>query len=341
MIIGCLNETSSTENRVTITPSTALKLKNLGFEIVIEKNAGLLSGFSDEEYINADATILTDSNKIIKQSDVIFCIHSLKKQQLLNIKPHSFIIGNLKDIINLNLLNQLKKKSINCLALEKLPRLSRAQPFDILSSQNNLSGYRAAIEAFVLSQKVVPMMITSAGTISPLKFLIIGTGVAGLQAIATAKRLGAKVYANDPRPEAKEQILSLGAIYLDNFISSIAQFDIIITSAFTPSKRAPIIINQKILKNLHPYHILIDMASAFGGNIHGSVDNQLIKTPNGIIYGNSNFASKVPHSASTLLSNNFYNFMSYIYSTDKKNIHLNFNDTIINTIYLTKENNND
>ena len=212
MIIGTINQTTAFETRVCITPQTAAELRRLGFDVLVEQSAGLKAGFSDKEYQNAGAEIKSSAAGICQKCDILLCLSPPTSAEIEKIKENTVIIGILEDIDNLPA--ALKKKKATCLALENLPRLSRAQPFDILSSQNNLSGYRAVIEAVGLSRKSSAMMITSAGTLPPLRFLIIGLGVAGLQAVATAKRLGGKVYVNDPRPETKEQAPSFGSAYV-------------------------------------------------------------------------------------------------------------------------------
>lgn len=336
MIIGAVNQTTSFETRVCLTPQTAAVLRKSGFDVLIEKSAGLKSGFSDNDYQNAGASVKSSSHEVCSQSDILLCLAMPEKTCLKNLKEQAIIVGNLENADVGSLPKILTQKKITCLALEKLPRLSRAQPFDILSSQNNLSGYRAIIEAVHIAQKAAPMMITSAGTLPPLKFLIVGIGVAGLQAIATAKRLGGKVYASDPRAETKDQVQSLGATYIEDINGIISQCDIIISSAFSAGRQAPVIIDGNTLRQTPPTAVLIDMAAKFGGNIEGSKDNEAVFKDGRTIYGNSNFAAQIPYSSSTLLANNFYNFINYISSAEHKNVSLDFNDQIIREICVLK-----
>lgn len=336
MIIGILNQTSEFETRTVATPQTVSLLKKLGFDIFIESNSGLSAGFGNDDYQNAGAAIYKNPTEIISKSDILLCLSAPKISDLKKLKPQTTLIGNFQDLTDTSALSDLQKKQITCFALEKLPRLSRAQPFDILSSQSNLAGYRAVIEAVELSGQAAPMMITSAGTLPPLKFLIIGAGVAGLQAIATAKRLGGKVYASDPREETKDQIKSLGATPVEDIKTILMQCNIIITSAFSAGKEAPLIITGAMLEQLPKGAVLIDMAAQYGGNIEGAKNFEIIRRDSRIIYGNSNLAAKIPYSASLLLANNFYNFINYIYSPENKTISPDFNDPLISGIVLTK-----
>ena len=336
MIIGILNQTSEFETRTVATPQTVSLLKKLGFDIFIESNSGLSAGFDNDDYQNAGAAIHKNPTEIISKSNNLLCLSAPKISDLKKLKPQTTLIGNFQDLTDTSALSDLQKKQITCFALEKLPRLSRAQPFDILSSQNNLAGYRAAVEAVELSGQAAPMMITSAGTLPPLKFLIIGAGVAGLQAIATAKRLGGKVYASDPREETKDQIKSLGATPVEDIKTILMQCNIIITSAFSAGKEAPLIITGAMLEQLPKGAVLIDMAAQYGGNIEGAKNFEIIRRDGRIIYGNSNLAAKIPYSASLLLANNFYNFINYIYSPENKTISPDFNDPLISGIVLTK-----
>ena len=252
-----------------------------------------------------------------------------------NIKKNAIIISDFKNTSPQNFYQKTTPK-ITCIALNKLQRLSKYQPFDILTSQNSISGYQSVICASNLSPRVVPMMITAAGTIPPLKFLIIGTGIAGLQAIATAKRLGGKVFAFDTKTEAKQEIESLGAIYLKDYISQISNFDIIITSAFSSGKRAPLIIGEKELKQLTPETVLIDMVCANGGNITGSQNRKTVRKNNCIIYGNSEFATMLPHTASTLIANNFANFINHYTFGSKSSPSININHPEVKDILFLK-----
>ncbi len=335
MIIGTIKETSFFETRTAITPQSAKTLINLGYFVLIEKGCGKTSGFSDNAYRSAGAKIISSATKILSQIDILLKISPPSPKELSHIKKQAIIISDFQNTTPKN----FRQKSFSentFVALNKLPRLSKYQPFDILTSQNSLSGYQAVLSASNLTPRAVPMMITAAGTIPPLKFLIIGTGIAGLQAIATAKRLGGKVFASDPKPEAQQEIESLGAIYLKDIISQISDFDIIITSAFSSGKRAPLIIGEKELKKLSPETVLIDMACANGGNIIGSKNHKLVRKNDCIIYGNSEFATLLPHTASTLFANNFANFISHYTSRKASTPTFNINHPEIKDLLFLK-----
>lgn len=312
MIIGITNETSPLETRVSATPENVKKYISKGFRVIVETNAGLYSNFDDNEYISAGGEIKKDISEILERSDILLKVSPPSIDELKHLKSSSIIIGNFQNPVTNDILKQIKSKSLTCFALEKLPRISKAQGFDILSSQDSLSGYQAVIKASELLNRSIPMMITSAGTLPPVKFLILGIGVAGLQAIATAKRLGAKVYAHDIRPETKEQAQSLGAIFTENINEIISQIDVVISSAFSFGKKAPILINKSAIKAMKKDTVLIDMAISNGGNIEGSKACEVIDILGRKIYANSNLATQISQSASILYGNNLSNFIDYI-----------------------------
>ena len=334
MIIVILKETSPYENRVSATPQTVKKFVSQGFDVLIEKQAGECSYFDDSEYVSAKAKIKSTSVDILRLSDILLKIQPPTTTELKYIKNSSIIICNFQNHISNELLRSIKSKSLTCFALEKIPRISKTQPFDILSSQDNLSGYQAVIKSAQFLTKSIPMMITSAGTVTALKFLILGIGVAGLQAIATAKRLGAKVYAHDIRPETKEQAQSLGAIFLSDISDIIKDIDVIIASAFSIGKKAPVLIKSKDIKKMKKGSILIDMAVAFGGNIEGSQNFKLINITNRQVYANSTLANEIPQTASQLYANNLSNFIDYLQINPKKTLQLNNSDEIIQSVLI-------
>ncbi len=333
MLIGIIKEHHDT--KVAATPQTVQQFKTAGFEVAMEVNAGQAAGFYDDEYKNA-GVIIKPAAEILKNADILLKVTALSEDEVSQLKKKAIIIGNFEHICA-EAFHQLQALNTFCFALEKMPRISRAQAFDILSSQNNLAGYQAVIKAAGLSKNAMPLMITSAGTIKPLKVFIIGVGVAGLQAIATAKRLGAKVYASDTREETKDQVKSLGATFVEDINLALAEADIIITSAFSPDKKAPLIISANQLKKLKRNAILIDMATAYGGNIDGSQDRQIIHTNNGVIIcGNSNLAAEIPNSASRLIANNFYNYVMYLHPDITAEFSPDFSDPLIETPCIMK-----
>lgn len=315
MLIGVIKETIEHENRVAITPDIAKKLTADGLQIIIEKNAGFSAGYSDEQYILSGAKICDSQQQICATCNVLFKIWAPSNQECSWLENSPLIIADFRRADN------FLCRTFRAFALNKIPRISRAQSMDILSSQDNLSGYKAALLAINLSNRCAPLLITSAGTLAPLKILIFGLGVCGLQAAATAKRLGAKVYATDIRAETKEQSLSVGAVFLDS-ITDFTGYDIIITCAGT-FPHAPVIITPAIFDTISESTILIDVS----GNIDSS-----IFSPN--LFREHNLPSKIANSASTLFANNIYNFFRFIYDFSAQNFNLDFQDEIISATYI-------
>ena len=315
MLIGIIKETTPDENRVAITPEVVKKLTSNGIHITIEKNAGIKAGFSDDEYLLKGANLCDSPQQICHDCNVLFKIWAPSSQECSWLANSPLVIADFRRADNFSC------HTFRAFALNKIPRTSRAQNMDILSSQNNLAGYKAALLAINSCSRCSPMMITSAGTLPPLKILIFGLGVAGLQAAATAKRLGAKVYVSDIRPETKEQALSVGAFFLDS-ISDYSDYDIIITCAGA-FPDAPTIINSSIFASVPHQTFLLDIS----GNIDIS-----ISSPN--IRREYNLPSQIANSASQLFANNIYNFFCFIYDFPSQNFNFNFQDEIINATYL-------
>ena len=310
MIVSSLKELEHGELRVAITPEICKKYIKLGFSVLIEKDAGVNSNFSNKAYLEAGALLVEDKFEIIRKTDVLLSVTSIPDKEVLNVsKKKLIIIGTFNNKKNINLLKSLELKEFSIISLDLLPRISRAQSMDVLSSQANLAGYKAVILACNLYKKAFPMMMTAAGTIIPAKCLVLGAGVAGLQAIATAKRLGCVVSAFDVRPEVEDQVKSLGAKFIkvdDNEIEenmvyakemseeykkkqkqkihdSAKDMDIIITTAVIPGKKAPILLENKTLKLMKMGSVIIDMAGESGGNTQGAVFGKEIEVEKVII----------------------------------------------------------
>ena len=324
------------EPRVSITPSSLEKFISLGHKVSIEKNAGILSGYSDSEYKKAK---FYSRKELIKNSNVILCVNSSSLGMLNDYKGKVLISNFSVDPNREELKKEIKKNKILAYDLSMIPRTTIAQSMDILSSMAGLSGYKAIIKAAELLPKIFPMTITAAGSIKPVKVVVLGAGVAGLQAIATAKRLGAIVEASDPRQAAKEEVLSLGAKFIEvdgavedktaggyavkqskeylekqkeEVSKRLVQADVVITTAQVFGSKSPVLISKDIVEKMNSGTVIIDLASSTGGNCELTEDSKIVDY-NGIkIVGNSYLASELSHDASNLYSNNVYNFINYI-----------------------------
>ncbi len=356
MIIGSLNENLKLEKRIAITPDIIKKYTSLGLEVHLSKDYAIHLGISDKEYIEGGASILS-SDEIISNSNAILQMNILDNENLNKLKKDQILIGVLNPYLNEKKIKEITAKNVNCFSLELLPRITRAQSMDILSSQANLAGYKAVIDSFSYFQKAIPMMMTAAGTISAAKVLVVGAGVAGLQAIATAKRMGAIVFATDVRLASKEQVESLGGKFLtvegsenleteggyakeasedfkkkqeDLLADTLKKIDIVICTALIPGKKAPKIINENMIKNMQPGSVIYDLAASQGGNAaYTKVDDIIEK--NGItIIGESTILNKLPTSASNLYAKNLFNFVLNLYDKNENKININMEDEIIN-----------
>jgi len=356
MRIVSVSENLNIEKRIAITPEIAKKYISLGLEVSLIENYAAHLGINDSEYSNLGVKISKDEKEIISNADVITQLNLPSDDKCSLIKENKTLIGILNPYNNEDKLKNLVKKNINAFSLELLPRITRAQSMDILSSQANLAGYKAVIESFANFKKAIPMMMTAAGTIPAAKVLVVGAGVAGLQAIATAKRMGAIVFATDVRMASKEQVESLGGKFLsvegsenleteggyakeasDNFkkkqeellSETLKKIDIVICTALIPAKKAPVIIKEDMINNMKSGSIIYDLAAIQGGNTaYTKVDEVVDK--NGVkIMGESNILNKLPTSASNLYAKNVFNFFSNLYDVENKKININLDDEII------------
>ena len=355
-IIGSVKEDLSFEKRVSITPEVVKKFINLGFSINLEKKYGEHLGINDEDYKKNGANINLNKEEVFKKSEIILRVNCLSEDEANIIKSNSILIGQFDLDSNKNLINKLIKSGIKIFSLNLLPRITRAQSMDALSSQANLAGYKAVIESFSIFEQAVPMMMTAAGTIPAAKVLVIGAGVAGLQAIATAKRMGAIVFATDVRAAAKEQVESLGGKFLmvegsenletkegyaketseefkkkqENLLSeTLKKIDIVICTALIPGKKAPIIIKENMIKNMKAGSLIYDLAAAQGGNSAFTESDKIINKNGVKIMGDKNILNKLPVSASNLYAKNLFNFVSNLYDKENKKVNINLNDEII------------
>ncbi len=363
MLIAIPRELTPGETRVAAVPAVVKKYRAWGLQVRVESGAGLKAGFNDEDYRDAGAEIIPDAAALYQNADIILKIWAPLPEEDACLAGGSIVIANFQALGNLPRIRQLAKLGLTCFALDLLPRISRAQSMDILSSQSNLAGYKAIIEAINLFHSAVPLMMTAAGTVTPARVLILGAGVAGLQAIATAKRLGAQVYASDVRPAVKEQVESLGGKFVEvtaeaGFETSgayasetsdeykkaqelavaeqLTKTDIAVTTALIPGRPAPKLIKRCMLSRMPRGAVIIDMASAFGGNVEGSVDQSIVEVEGVKIVGNSNLAAGVPYSASILFANNLYNFLAPGYHSQTHTLVFNYDDELIKTTCVAR-----
>jgi H+-translocating NAD(P) transhydrogenase subunit alpha len=356
MKIASTLENQTVEKRVAITPEIAKKYISLGLEVTLCEDYGSHLGIKDEEYKELGVSILKDEKEIITSSDIIVQLGLLDDDKNSLLKEKQTFIGVLNPYDNKDKINDLVKKNINTFSLELLPRITRAQSMDILSSQANLAGYKAVLESFAHFEKAIPMMMTAAGTIPAAKVLVVGAGVAGLQAIATAKRMGAIVFATDVRMASKEQVESLGGKFLtvegaenleteggyakeasDDFkkkqeellSETLKKIDIVICTALIPGKKAPIIIKEDMIDNMKAGSIIYDLAAIQGGNTAYTKVDEIVDRNGVKIMGESNILNKLPTSASNLYAKNVFNFVSNLYDKENNKININLEDEII------------
>jgi len=362
--IGSVKEDLSLEKRISITPETVKQFVNLNFSVFLEKKYGEHAGITDEKYKNEGATLYDTAEEVLVKSQIILKVNSPSNDEVNFIKDKSILIGQFDPLSDKEVLNKLIKKNINIFSLNLLPRITRAQSMDVLSSQANLAGYRAVIESIEEFDKAVPMMMTAAGTIAPAKVLVIGAGVAGLQAIATAKRLGAVVSATDVRIVAKEQVESLGGRFLtveqsENLETSggyakeasedfkkkqaellknaVKKHDIVICTALIPGRQAPRIISEEMVKSMKPGSIVYDLAVNQGGNSAFSKPDK-VNVVNGVkVMGAKNILNKLALTASNLYAKNLSNFVNNLYNKEKKEVYINLEDEIIAKTLINKE----
>lgn len=338
MMISCLHEANN-ETRVAITPNSVKQYLKAGFSVAIEENAGVASGYSNKAYEDAGAQVINNRKALLQQTQILLCINDPSPKELSGLPEQALVIAHVDNEPQADLIQWCNQNNISLLSMNLIPRISRAQSMDSLSSQANLAGYRAVLEAVNHFHRAVPMMMTAAGMIQPAKVLILGAGVAGLQAIATAKRLGAVVYAFDVRRAAKEQVESLGAEFVEvaqtedsetkggyasetseeykklqaELIDQFAKMsDIVISTALIPGRKAPILLYKSTIEQMKPGSVVVDIATSKGGNCELSEPNKIIKHQDVTIIGLSNMAGLVPSTASDLYANNLAHLLQLI-----------------------------
>jgi NAD(P) transhydrogenase subunit alpha len=343
MKLGVIKETKLKENRVALTPDVVRDLVKKGFEVQVEKGAGANSNYVDEAYLNAGAQI-SEASAILTSCDVLLKVNPPSIDEVAKMKKDAVLLSLMWAASNPQLVEACCKAGISAFSMDAIPRISRAQKMDALSSQANLGGYKAVILAADTIGKAFPMMTTAAGTIRPCKVVIFGAGVAGLQAIATAKRLGAVVEVTDLRPETKEQVESLGGRFIEvkgdesikieggyvkgvseDFLKKqqelvskhVKEADIVITTALIPGKKAPLLVTDEMLKSMRFGSVLVDMAVEQGGNVAGSELNKTVTKYGVTIIGEGNLPSLLPMNASDLFAKNIQTFLLHLADKDQ------------------------
>ena len=356
MIVGSTKEDLTLEKRVSLTPETAKNIIGLGLKVFIEKDYASHLGIQDKDYTNIGVEIKSSSNEVLSSCNMLIKVNCPSENEIKNLREKTILIGMLDLSKNKRKVNEIIKKKVSTFSLELLPRITRAQSMDVLSSQSNLAGYRAVIDSIFEFDKAIPMMMTAAGTVPAAKVLVIGAGVAGLQAIATAKRLGAIVSATDVRSASKEQVESLGGKFLtveqtenmeteggyakevsDDYKKKQAEMmhqalkknDIVICTALIPGKPAPRILSEDLVKLMKPGSIVYDLAAEQGGNSAFSEVGKINVVEGVKIIGVKNLMNRLPLTASSLYAKNLFSFIRNLFSKEKKNFNINLEDEII------------
>ena len=363
-VIAVPKELLNNEQRCPLSPAVVKKLVRAGATIQVESNAGALSGFSNEEFTEAGATIVQEREQLLRDADIVVRIQKPSLAEVDLLKPNSIHISFLDPFNERSLVEAFAAKNITAISMEMIPRTTRSQKMDALSSQANLAGYVMVMMAANHLNRILPMMMTPAGTIKPAKVFIIGAGVAGLQAIATAKRLGAKVTAFDTRPVVAEQVESLGGKFLqidlgetgqtkDGYAkqltpeqiekqkagqkAEIAESDIVITTAQVFGRKPPVLVTKDMVAGMKAGSVIVDMAAETGGNVEGTVAGEVVDVNGVTIIGTGNWPSRVPRDASDMYANNLFNLIGDFWNEEQKTFVLNFEDDILQGAVITHE----
>jgi len=371
MQIAIPKERRADEARVAASPDTVKKLKGLGFDIVVESGAGSSAAIPDSQFVEAGAVIAEDAAAALKDADIVLKVQRpLTAEEGLDeiamLKPGAILIGTLAALQNKAQVQQYAERGVTAFAMELVPRISRAQNMDVLSSQANLAGYKSVLDAAAVYGRAFPMMMTAAGTVPPARVLVLGAGVAGLQAIATAKRLGAVVYAFDVRPAVKEQVESLGGKFVQvedeaakdaetsggyakemsedykrkqsaKIHETLKKTDIAICTALIPGKPAPVLITEEMVKDMRPGSVIVDLAVEAGGNCPLSEFGKVVVKHDVTLVGHANVPSRLAVDASQLYAKNLLNFLNLSYDKEAKGLKINWEDDIIKGCCLTRD----
>ena len=355
---------NSRENRTALTPDSADKLISLGLKLSAESGLGYKSGYPDKDYQDKGVTLSSDDSAL-GQADLVLGLDLPTPESISKLKPGSLFVGYLDPFFNVDLLNAFAEANVSAISMEMIPRTTLAQKMDVLSSQMNIAGYFAVIKGAERLNKVLPMMMTPAGTISPCRVFVIGVGVAGLQAIATAKRLGARVEAFDTRPVVEEQVKSLGAKFVkidlgetgqtdqgyakaltpeqielqrQGMAKFCSQSDIVITTAKLFGRKAPTLVTKDMIDGMKPGSVIVDLAAAGGGNVEGTVLNEDTVTENGvIIVGNGSLEGEAPYHASQVYASNIANLLEHFWDKETSTLNIDLEDEIMQGCLLTHQ----
>ena len=366
MKIAVPRETVSGETRVAATPESVKKFKGLGLDVAVETGAGAAARIADADYVAAGASIAPDARTVLADADIVLKVRGPSAAESGLIKKGAVVAALLAPHTEKAAIATLAGQGATAFAMEFLPRISRAQAMDVLSSQANLAGYKAVIDAAAQFGRAMPMMMTAAGTIAPARVLVMGVGVAGLQAIATAKRLGAIVSATDVRPATKEQVESLGGTFVavmdEEFknaqtaggyakemspeyqakqaaliAETIKKQDIVITTALIPGRKAPVLVSEEMVKTMKPGSVIVDLAAEAGGNTPLTRANEVIEVHGVTIMGYTNLPGRLAVDSSSLYARNLFNFVSLLVDKKTGQLAIDFNDEIVKGALVTKD----
>ena len=360
MQIGIAAEITAGETRVAATPETVKKFVGMGYQVLVQSGAGRAASYFDAAYNEAGAEVLSDVAALYDRCELLLKVQAPTAEEAAQMRPGTIVVGMFAPATNPHL-DVYAKHALTCVAMELIPRITRAQSSDVLSSQANVAGYKAVLMAAQAYQRMFPMLMTAAGTVKPARIVILGVGVAGLQAIATARRMGAVVEASDMRPAAREQVESLGGKWLDVPMSeeekakalgtggyawipspeyvrdqaavvdkAVSAADIVITTALIPGRKAPILVRAATVAKMRPGSVIVDMAVAAGGNVEGSVLDQTVVTEQGVtILGVGNIPATVAAETSALYARNLLNFLQPQYDQESSGLKLNREDDMV------------
>ena len=365
MLIAVPRENQPGENRAPLIPDSVKKLIRAGGEVSIEAGMGKGAGYSDQEYIEVGAKVVADRQQLLGSADMVLRLHKPSLDEVEQLKPGSVHVSFLDPFNERELVEKMAAQKVTAISMEMIPRITRSQKMDALSSQANLAGYVMVVKGADSLDRILPMMMTPAGTLKPARVFIIGAGVAGLQAIATAKRLGAKVTAFDTRDVVAEQVESLGGKFLkidlgetgqtkdgyalaltaeqmqlqkDGQKAEIAESDIVITTAQLFGRKPPMIVAADVVSAMKPGSVIVDMAAENGGNVEGSKPGEVVVTDNGVtIVGTGNWSNEVPRDASQMYSSNLFNLVDEFWNEESKDFKLDFDNEIATGCVITHD----